>query len=477
MVNPASSYTFTLRIEGESRVGLVYEILGAVSAAGGLMGEIDIIGQETGCWVRDFTVHCEDIAQQKRVVEAVRQVAGAKVVLVVDETFRMHMGGKISIQPKFKLRNKLQLSQAYTPGVGRVSTYIAQDPVHAWDFTIRKNTIAIVSDGSKVLGLGALGPLAALPVMEGKALLFKELGGVDAFPLCINASTTEEIIEFCERIAPTFGGINLEDITAPRCFQIEDALREKLDIPVFHDDQHGTAIVALAALRNALKVVGKQLGNVTVAINGVGAAGTAVAKMLLEAGVGDVIPVDRFGVLEPGQEGMNAEKLELLRATNKSGRTGSLHDALRGSDVFIGLSVAHVLPPEWIKDMAKDPIVFAMANPVPEILPELAAPYAAIVASGRSDYPNQINNVLAFPGIFRGALDSHARDINGAMKHAASEAIAACIPEDQLSAENIIPSVFDKQVAVAVARATAQAAHDSGVAQLRPELTDVLPDV
>ncbi|MDQ3023482.1 MAG: NAD-dependent malic enzyme, partial [bacterium] len=317
MLNPASSYTITLRIEGLSRVGLVYEVIGALSGAGGLMGEIDIVEQTSGCWVRDFTVHCADIVHQKRVVEAARNVDGAKVLLVVDETFRLHMGGKISVQPKFKLETKLQLSQAYTPGVGRVSTYIGHDKSHAWDFTIKRNTIAIVSDGSAILGLGDLGAAAALPVMEGKALLFKELGGVDAFPLCIEADTTEEIIEFCKRIAPTFGGINLEDISAPRCFEIEDALRESIDIPVFHDDQHGTAIVTLAALRNALKVVGKRIEDITVVILGAGAAGTAVAQMLLEAGVGDIIPVDRHGILEPRHEGMNSERLELYEATNK----------------------------------------------------------------------------------------------------------------------------------------------------------------
>jgi malate dehydrogenase (oxaloacetate-decarboxylating) len=389
----------------------------------------------------------------------------------------MHMGGKITVQPKFRLRSKLQLSQAYTPGVGRVSSYIGQDPQHAWDFTLKKNTIAIVSDGSAILGLGDLGAAAALPVMEGKALLFKELGGVDAFPLCIEADTTEEIIEFCTRIAPTFGGINLEDISAPRCFDIEDALRESLDIPVFHDDQHGTAIVALAALRNALKVVGKRIEDVTAVILGVGAAGTAVAHMLLEAGIGEIIPVDRFGILALEQEGMNRDRLELYEVTNKQRRTGTLREALRGADVFIGLSAGNLLPPEWIAEMAPQPVVFAMANPHPEVLPELAAPYAAIVASGRSDYPNQINNVLAFPGVFRGALDSHARDINQAMRHAASDAIAAAVPEDMLAPDNIIPSVFDRSVAQAVARATAQAAVDSGVAQPRAPLTDVLPDV
>jgi malate dehydrogenase (oxaloacetate-decarboxylating) len=313
--------------------------------------------------------------------------------------------------------------------------------------------------------------------MEGKAMLFKELGGVDAFPLCIEADTTEEIIEFCRRIAPTFGGINLEDISAPRCFEIEDALRDTLDIPVFHDDQHGTAIVTLAALRNALKVVDKQVGDITVTILGVGAAGSAVARMLIEAGVGDIIPVDRHGIIEPHHEGMNHDRLELYAHTNPERRTGSLRDALRGSDVFIGLSAGNLLPAEWIREMARDPVIFAMANPVPEVMPELAAPYAAIVASGRSDYPNQINNVLAFPGVFRGALDSHARDINAAMRHAASDAIAAIVPAEQLGPENIIPSVFDKRVAPAVAKATARAAHESGAAQPRAPLTNVLPEV
>jgi malate dehydrogenase (oxaloacetate-decarboxylating) len=455
MLTLASSYTLTLRVEGRHRVGLVYQVLGAISTAGGLMGEIDVVEQAQDHWIRDFTVACEDIPQQKRVVNAVSKVDGARILLAVDETFKLHMGGKITVQPKFKLKTKLQLSQAYTPGVGRVSSYIAHDPSHAWDFTMKKNTIAIVCDGSKVLGLGALGPTAALPVMEGKSVLFKELGGVDAIPLCINASTTEEIIEFCTRIAPTFGGINLEDITAPRCFEIEDALRETLDIPVFHDDQHGTAIVALAALRNAVRVIGKQLAELTIVINGVGAAGTAIARMMLDAGVRDVIPVDRFGIIEPGQEGMNPDRMALYEITNKARRTGDLRAALKGADVFIGVSVAGVLQAEWIKAMADKPVIFAMANPVPEIMPELAAPYAAIVASGRSDYPNQINNVLAFPGVFRGALDSHARTINEAMCHAASQAIADCIPADQLSAENIIPSVFDHKVAPAVAKAVA----------------------
>ncbi len=478
MVTHSSSYTITLRVEGPSQVGTVHQILGAVATAGGLMGAIDVVGHAGSRWTRDFTVHCQSPEHEKEITSAVGALDKVRVVAVADETFRMHLGGKLTVEPKFQLKTRAHLSMAYTPGVGRVSTHIAEDPRRAWALTIKKNTVAIVSDGTAVLGLGDLGPEGALPVMEGKAMLFKEFGGVDAFPLCIAEKNPDAIVRFCQQIAPTFGGINLEDISAPRCFEIEARLKESVDIPVFHDDQHGTAVVVLAALTNALKLTGKTMSDLRVVVLGVGAAGVACSKMLMQAGVGDIVGLDRQGILYAGRDtGGNEAKEWFAHHTNCDKRKGDLQAALDGADVFLGLSGPGLLQPTWLARMAKDPILFALANPTPEIMPEQAAQYASIIATGRSDYPNQINNVLCFPGMFRGALDSHAKDINEAMKQAAAFAIASSVPDKMLAPDYIIPSVFDRRVAKSVAQAVARAAYESGVGQRRRRQELNLPQV
>ncbi|MCB1185893.1 NAD-dependent malic enzyme [bacterium] len=478
MITHQSSYTITIRISGPHGIGLIHRILGEIAAAGGMMGAIDVVEVDSSGWVRDFTVHCNDPEHEKRITEAVRAMPGIHVLAVSDETFRMHLGGKLTVESKLPIHNRAQLSMAYTPGVGRVSRYIADDPQRAWSLTIKAHTVAVVSDGSAVLGLGDIGPEAAMPVMEGKAQLFKEFGGVDAFPLCVNTRDPEEIIRFCELIAPTFGGINLEDISAPRCFQIERELKQRVDIPVFHDDQHGTAVVLLAAAKNALKLVGKEMQDIRVVVVGVGAAGVACSKMMLAAGVRDLVGVDRHGIICEGADCHgSAVHEEFGRTTNPRRIEGSIEDALRGADLLVGLSSAGAVRPEWVRNMAKDPIVFTMANPVPEVMPEEIEEYAAVVATGRSDYPNQINNVLAFPGIFRGALDAHATDINEEMKLAAAEAIAACVDPKRLSRDYIIPSLFNKHVAREVTRAVVHAAHESGVAQRRRKPTQIMPKV
>jgi malate dehydrogenase (oxaloacetate-decarboxylating) len=369
------------------------------------------------------------------------------------------------VLPLFPVGDRDDLSMAYTPGVARVCMAIAADPAVADTHTIRKNTVAIVTDGSAVLGLGDIGPKAALPVMEGKALLFKEFGDVDAFPICLDVDSVEELIESVVRLAPTFGGINLEDIAAPGAFVVEQELKRRLDIPVFHDDQHGTAVVALAGLENALKLVGKKMADLTVVISGTGAAGVAIAKILSEAGVTDIIGTDRHGAIHQGRDNLNPAKQWLAANTNPARRHGSLSDVMAGADVFLGVSGPGLLTAADVKSMATDPIVFAMANPTPEILPEDIEGLAAVVATGRSDYPNQINNVLAFPGIFRGALDARASDVTEGMKLAAAEAIAASVAPGELSAELIVPSVFDKSVPMRVADAVRAAAVADGVAR------------
>ncbi len=478
MISHISSYTITMRIEGKRQVGMVHTILGVVAETGGLIGAIDLVDQSSESWTRDFTIHCSDPDHERRITAAVKTVADIKVIAVSDETFRMHLGGKLTVEGKFELKTRSQLSMAYTPGVGRVSSYVAEDPSRAWALTIKKNTVAVVSDGTAVLGLGDLGPEGAMPVMEGKAMLFKDFGGVDAFPLCIAENDPDKIVEFCRQIAPTFGGINLEDISAPRCFYIEEQLKELVDIPVFHDDQHGTAVVVLAALQNALRLVKKRHGDLKVVVLGVGAAGIACSKILMAAGVPNIIGIDRKGILYDGRDtGGNEMKEWFASHTNPDKVQGDLQTALEGADLFLGLSGPNLLEPEWIKTMARDPIIFAMSNPVPEVKPEEAVKYAAVIATGRSDYPNQINNVLCFPGIFRGALDAHARDINEEMKLAAANAIADCVEPKKLGPDYIIPSVFDRRVSKSVARAVAHAAHDSGVAQRRRKVTQIMPDM
>jgi malate dehydrogenase (oxaloacetate-decarboxylating) len=408
-------------------------------------------------------VHCRDEAHQLQVVEKVKNTPNIKLLDWWDRTFRMHENGKIQMFSTAPVRDKDDLSMAYTPGVARVCTAIQEDPSLSHKYTIRKNTVAIVSNGTAVLGLGDIGPEGAMPVMEGKALLFKEFGGVDGFPICINARTVDEVVDFVQRIAPTFGGINLEDIAAPECFEIEERLRASLDIPVFHDDQHGTAVVTLAALWNSLKITGKKMEDLSVVIAGVGAAGVAIGKILLNAGVGEVVGCDRAGAIYTGRGELNSAKEWFAQHTNQSRKMGSISDVMKGSDVFIGVSGPDLITAADVRSMAKNPLVFAMANPNPEIRPEQVDGLAAVMATGRSDYPNQINNVLAFPGIFRGALDANAYDITEGMKLAAAIAIAESVSDADLSPEFVVPSVFDKTIVERVAPAVAAAAVKDGV--------------
>ena len=380
-----------------------------------------------------------------------------------DPVFALHRGGKLETVSTVPLRDRADLSLAYTPGVARVCSAIAQDPDLVYDLTWKSNVVAVVTDGSAVLGLGDIGPQAALPVMEGKAVLFKQFAGVDAVPICLDASSVEDIVDAVVRIAPGFGGINLEDISAPRCFEVEERLKGLLEIPVFHDDQHGTAVVVLAALRNAALLTGRTLGDLRAVVSGAGAAGVAVTTILREAGIGEIAVTDRGGVLHGGREGLSSVKRHLAAVTNGAGRTGSLVEALSGADVFIGVSGGTV-PEQAIAAMAADAIVFALANPEPEVHPEVAARHARIVATGRSDYPNQINNVLAFPGIFRGALDVRATSVTEGMKLAAAEALAGVVSEE-LAEDRVVPSPFDERVAPAVAAAVSAAARRDGVAR------------
>jgi malate dehydrogenase (oxaloacetate-decarboxylating) len=455
----------TLRVEFPHRAGSLGKILTAVGDAGGMVGAVDIVrmGQQTSC--RDITINARDSEHGQQVVQAVDSLPEVKVINVSDRTFLMHLGGKIEVRSRMQIRTRDDLSMVYTPGVARVCRAIAQEPERAFNLTIKRNTVAVVSDGTAVLGLGDIGPRAAMPVMEGKAALFKQFGGVDAFPICLDTKDADEIVETVKNLAPAFGGINLEDISAPRCFEIEERLKEALDIPVFHDDQHGTAVVVLAALINALKIVGKKIEDLRVVVNGVGASGVACAKIMMAAGAANIIGCDSKGIVHEGREGLNPSKQWFAEHTNPEGRTGDLSDAVRDADLFLGLSVPGVLTVEHLESMNEDPIVFAMANPDPEIRPEVAFGHARIIATGRSDYPNQINNVLCFPGIFRGALDVRAREINEDMKLAAAEAMAAVIPDEERSEDYIIPSVFDERVAPAVAEAVAETGKETGMAR------------
>jgi malate dehydrogenase (oxaloacetate-decarboxylating) len=464
-LQPSASYSFTMRLHLPQQGGTFAHVASAIADADAILGAIDLVRVEATKVVRDVTVACGDSDHAEAVVRAVRELDGVHVDSVSDRTFLMHKGGKIEVTPKLPLRTRDDLSMAYTPGVARVSMAIHDDPAKAFALTIKGNTVAVVSDGTAVLGLGDIGPEAAMPVMEGKAMLFKEFAGVDAFPLCIDTKDTEEIIAFVKAVAPTFGGINLEDISAPRCFEIERRLRAELDIPVFHDDQHGTAIVVLAALLNALKIVGKRPEDVSVVVVGAGAAGVACTEIMLAQGVGDVIVCNRAGAIHPGQEGLDAERAALAGSTNKRAVRGTADEVLRGADVVLGLSGPGAFTAAGVRTMATDPIVFAMANPVPEVQPEAVRGDVAIMATGRSDYPNQINNVLAFPGVFKGALEVRARTINEEMKLAAAQAIAAVIPPEELHADYIIPSVFNRRVAETVAEGVANAAITSGVAR------------
>ena len=464
-LQPSASYSFTMRLHLPQQGGTFARVAGAIADTDAMLGAIDLVRVERDGVVRDVTVACGDSAHAEAVVRAVRDLEGVEVDSVSDRTFLMHKGGKIEVNSKLPLKTRDDLSMAYTPGVGRVSMAIHEDPAKAWALTIKGNTVAVVSDGTAVLGLGDIGPEAAMPVMEGKALLFKEFAGVDAFPLCIDTKDVEEIIAFVKAAAPTFGGINLEDISAPRCFEIERRLRAELDIPVFHDDQHGTAIVVLAALLNALKLVGKKPEDITVVVVGAGAAGIACTDIMLAQGVADVIVCNREGAIYPGEEGLDADRASLAARTNPRGVRGTAEEVLVGADVLIGLSGPGAVTAAAVRSMAPGAIVFAMANPVPEVQPEEVREDVAVMATGRSDYPNQINNVLAFPGVFKGALDVRARTINEEMKLAAAHAIASVIPEEELHPDYIVPSVFNRRVAELVADAVANAAVASGVAR------------
>src|SRR4051794_13304201 len=449
--------------------GMLGRVATAIGEAGGSIGSVELVSVDDRHTLRDFTVDTAGEADARRIAGLVDAVDGARVVDSTDRTFRIHVGGKIEQRNKLAVRTRDDLSMAYTPGVARVCAAIAQDRDRVFQYTIKRNTVAVVSDGSAVLGLGDIGPEAAMPVMEGKAVLFKEFAGVDAFPICLSTQDPDEIVATVRHIAPGFGGINLEDISAPRCFEIEDRLKAELDIPVFHDDQHGTAVVTLAALINACRITGRRLEDLDVLIVGLGAAGVAVTKMLLAAGVRHVIGCDRRGALHAGRDDyldgtMNPVKRWFAEATNPERRDGPPAEVIDGADLFVGLSGARVMPAEALSRMADDAMVFAMANPTPEVTPEEAEPYARIIATGRSDYPNQINNVLCFPGIFRGALDVRAREITEDMKMAAAHGIASIVTDRELREDYIIPSPFNRDVPEAVAAAVAEQAQREGTA-------------
>src|SRR5262245_24698614 len=426
--SPSASNSITLRVLIQNKVGMIGEVLSSVGRAGGDVGAIDIV-QVTGAHViRDITVDASSVEHGEQIVDFVGELPGVEVIHVSDRTFLLHLGGKIKMEIKSQLKTRAELSMAYTPGVARVCMAIHDDPEKVYTLTVKKNTVAVVTDGTAVLGLGDIGPKAAMPVMEGKAMLFKEFADIDAWPICLDTKDPDSIVRAVKALAPGFGGINLEDISAPRCFGIEARLKREVDIPVFHDDQHGTAIVVLAALINALRIVNKKPEDLKVVFSGVGAAGVACSKILMRAGVSRTIGCDRQGAIYRGREdGMNFMKNWYAENTNPYDERGSIHDVIRGADVFIGLSAPGTITTTDLKQMASDPIVFALANPTPEIMPEEAAPVVRVMATGRSDYPNQINNVLAFPGIFRGALDCRARENNEEMKVDADHARAKTI--------------------------------------------------
>ncbi len=464
-MNTSPGNAISVRLKLDHRAGVLARATAIIGQCGGNIGAIDIIRIEKGTIVRDITVDTSGTEHSEKIVNALSQVEGLEVVHVSDRTFLMHLGGKIEVQSKIPIKTRDELSMAYTPGVARVCMAIHEQPKKAFNLTVKKNMIAVVSDGTAVLGLGDIGPEAAMPVMEGKAMLFKEFGGVDAFPICLNTKDPDEIIQTIKNIAPGFGGINLEDISAPRCFEIERRLDEELDIPVFHDDQHGTAVVMIAALINSLKVVQKKFEDLRVVVAGMGAAGIACTEMMLSVGVQNIIGCDRTGAISKDRNDLNAEKRRMAEITNPGQESGSLQDVIRGADLFVGVSGPDLLTVDDVKAMNTDPIIFAMANPAPEISPEIAEPHVAVMATGRSDYPNQINNVLCFPGIFRGVLDCQATAINEEMKKAAAYAIASVIKEENLSRYYIVPSVFDRTVAKKVAAAVAHTAIESGLSR------------
>jgi malate dehydrogenase (oxaloacetate-decarboxylating) len=469
MASPSAQYSLTIRVEIGNKPGMLGRVAGAIGAAGGVIGAVDIVDLKDDKLIRDITVDAAGPEQWGAITAALDELDDVSVVDTTDRTFLMHLGGKIEQHNKHALKTRDDLSMAYTPGVARVCMAIAEDPEKAFQYTIKRNTVAVVSDGTAVLGLGDIGPRAAMPVMEGKAMLFKEFAGVDAFPICLDTKDPDEIVETVKRIAPGFGGINLEDISGPRCFEIERRLKEELDIPVFHDDQHGTAVVVLAALLNACKLTGRDLMDLNVLMVGLGAAGIAVTQILMNAGVRNIVGCDSRGPIHTGRSdyldgSMPEMKRWYAESTNPHKRDGDPNDLLEGMDLFIGLSGPGVIRPEALEAMNKDALVFAMANPTPEVTPEEAGPRVRVMATGRSDYPNQINNVLCFPGIFRGALDVRAQQITEDMKMAAARAIAKIVQDVELREDYIIPSVFNRDVAPAVAEAVAAEARSSGMA-------------
>ena len=467
MINaPTASHSQTVRLQITNKPGMLGKVTSAIGKAGGDIGAIDLVEVGKTTITRDISFKTSGERHAQQVVERLRAVEGVEVVNVSDRTFLMHLGGKIEVRGKMSVKTRDDLSMAYTPGVARICMAIHHDPEKAYTLTIKQNTVAVVTDGSAVLGLGDIGPEAAMPVMEGKALLFKEFGGVDAWPVCLATKDTDAIVAAVQAIAPGFGGINLEDISAPRCFEIEERLQRDLDIPVFHDDQHGTAVVVLGAMLNALKLVKKKMSDARFVITGAGASGIATAKLLMKAGAKHIVGCDRAGAIYKGRtENMNSMKEWFAQHTNPRRIKGSAGEALVDADVFIGLSGPGVVSLKDIKAMNKNAIVFAMANPIPEILPEEAGPFVRVMATGRSDYPNQINNSCGFPGFFRGMLDVRARRVNDEMKLAAAHAIAGMVGKDELSEEYITPSMFDPRLVPAVSSAVAEAAIRTGVAR------------
>jgi malate dehydrogenase (oxaloacetate-decarboxylating) len=463
---PSASYSLTVRLEIDNKPGMLGKITSAIGKGGGDIGAIDVVSVGKTTITRDLSFKARDEQHGQQVVERVKAVGGVRVVNVSDRTFLVHLGGKIETHAKVGVKTRDDLAMVYTPGVARVCMAIHHDPEKAYALTVKSNMVAVVTDGTAVLGLGDIGPSGAQPVMEGKCVLFKEMAGVDAFPLCLATKDVDEIVMIVKAVAPVFGGINLEDIAAPRCFDIEERLQRDLDIPVFHDDQHGTAVVVLAALINALKIVKKKLGDSRIVFAGAGASGIATAKLLMKEGAKNIVACDRAGALYAGRtQNMNAMKEWFAKHTNPKKMKGSIADALHGADVFIGLSGPGVVSLKDVKAMGRDPIVFAMANPVPEIQPEEAAGHVRVMATGRSDYPNQINNSLCFPGFFRGMLDVRAKGVHDNMKLAAAHALAEIVSKEELSEEYIIPSMFDRRVAEAVATAVADAAVKCGMAR------------
>src|ERR1035437_1698302 len=463
MIRPSAGNTLTLRVSLQRVPGTLGKLTSALGAAGALLDTIDIVEHQEDFIVRQIQVQTRGESHGLEVVEAAKSVPGVELLSVSDRVFDRHRGGKIEVTAKFSVLTRDDLSMAYTPGVGRVCTAISEDTELVWDYTIKSNSVAVLSDGTAVLGLGNIGPEGAMPVMEGKAMLFKQLANVDAYPICVRTSGVEELVAVGKAIAPGFGGINLEDVAAPVCFEVERRLQEELDIPVFHDDQHGTAIVSLAALYGAAEVVGKRLEDLNVVFLGMGAAGVACIKLWQHAGVGHLIGVDRNGIVHPDRTDLNEQKRSIAETTNPQGRRGGLQEALVGADVFVGVSGPGLVKPDWVATMATDAIVFAMANPIPEIMPEEMPDNVAVVATGRSDYANQINNVLVFPGLFRGLLDSRARSVDMSMKVAAARAIADIVAQDGASSDFIVPSIFDSRVVPAVAKAVQKAAATTGL--------------